>query len=120
MDQFSGVRPVRTDLEDAGIDWQDNGYGVLDFHSLRHSTASLMAASEVNPKTAQAIMRHSDINLTMSRYTHIFRGAESEAVESMPDFSSQGRQRQIATGTNGKPAEFSKSAYKPAYKKTLL
>ena len=72
---------VRADLEDAGIDWQDNGDGVLDFHSLRHSTASLLAASGVNPKTAQAIMRHSDINLTMSRYTHIFRGAESEAVE---------------------------------------
>ncbi len=108
---------VRADLEDAGIDWQDNGDGVIDFHSLRHSTASLLAASGVNPKTAQAIMRHSDINLTMSRYTHIFRGAESEAVESMPDFSSQGRQRQVATGTDGKPAELSKNAYKPAYKK---
>jgi len=30
----------------------------------------------------------------------------------MPDFSSQGRQRQSATGTDGKPAEPSKSAYK--------
>jgi len=108
---------IRADLEDAGIDLQDNGDGVIDFHSLRHSTASLLAASGVNPKTAQAIMRHSDINLTMSRYTHIFRGAESEAVESMPDFSSQGRQRQVATGTYSKPAELSKSAYKPAYKK---
>ncbi len=108
---------VRADLEDAKIDWQDNSDGVLDFHSLRHSTASLLAASGVNPKTAQAIMRHSDINLTMSRYTHIFRGAESEAVESMPDFSSQGRQRQVATGTDDKPVELHKSAYKPAYKK---
>ena len=103
---------VRADLEDAGIDWQDNGDGVLDFHSLRYSTASLLAASGVNPKTAQAIMRHSDINLTMSRYTHVFRGAESEAVESLPDFSSQGRQRQAATGTDGKPIELHKSAYK--------
>jgi len=105
---------VRADLEDAGIDWQDNGDGVIDFHSLRHSTASLLAASGVNPKTAQAIMRHSDINLTMSRYTHVFRGAESEAVESMPDFSSQGRHRQVATGTDDLPVD---GAYKPAYKK---
>ena len=108
---------LRADLESAGIDWQDDGDGVIDFHSLRHCTASLLAASGVNPKTAQAIMRHSDINLTMSRYSHVFRGAESEAVESLPDFSSQGRQRQVATGTDGKPAELSKSAYKPAYKK---
>ena len=35
----------------------------------------------------------------------------------MPDFSSQGRQRQVATGTDGKSAELSKNAYKPAYKK---
>lgn len=103
---------VRADLEDAGIDWQDNGDGVLDFHSLRHSTASLLAASGVNPKTAQTIMRHSDINLTMSRYSHVFRGAESEAVESLPDFSSQGKHSQVATGTDGKPVELHKSAYK--------
>ncbi len=108
---------IRADLEDAGIDWQDNGDGVVDFHSLRHCTASLLAASGVNPKTAQAIMRHSDINLTMSRYSHVFRGAESEAVESMPDFSSRSCQSQLATGTDGKSAELSKSAYKPAYKK---
>ncbi len=109
---------IRADLVDAGIDWQDHGDGVIDFHSLRHSTASLLAASGVNPKTAQAIMRHSDINLTMSRYTHMFRGAESEAVESMPDFSSQGRQRQVATGTDGKPTELHKSAYKKLAKKS--
>ncbi len=109
---------IRADLEDAGIDWQDNGDGVLDFHSLRHTTASLLAASGVNPKTAQAIMRHSDINLTMNIYSHIFRGAESEAVESLPDFSSQGRQRQVATGTDGKPVEPHKSAYKKLAKKS--
>ncbi len=115
--KYSMADMIRADIEDAGIDLQDNGEGVIDFYSLRHSTASLLAASGVNPKTAQKIMRHSDINLTMSRYTHVFRGAESEAVESMPDFSSQGRQRQVATGTDGKPAEPPRNAYKPAYKK---
>jgi integrase len=65
---------IREDFRDAGINWQDDGDGVLDFHSLRHSTASLLAASGVHPKTAQDLMRHSDINLTMSRYTHTLRG----------------------------------------------
>ncbi len=53
----------------------------------------------------------------MSRYSHVFRGAESEAVESLPDFSSRGGQRQVATGTDGKPDNQAKNAYKPAYKK---
>ena len=49
-------------------------------------------------------MRHSDINLTMSRYTHIFRGQESEAVAKLPDLSlpSSEQQKAIATGTDGK------------------
>ncbi len=50
-------------------------------------------------------MRHSDINLTMSRYTHTYRGQESEAVEGLPDFSLPGQrgQKALATGTDGKP-----------------
>jgi hypothetical protein len=49
-------------------------------------------------------MRHSDINLTMSRYTHIFRGQESEAINKLPDlsFPSQEKQKSAATGTDGK------------------
>ena len=54
------------------------------------------------------------------RYSRLFRGAESKAVESLPDFSSQGRQRQVATGTDGKPAELQKSAYKKLTKKPTL
>jgi hypothetical protein len=58
-----------------------------DFHTLRHTTGSLLAASGTHPKVAQSIMRHSDINLTMSRYSHIFHGQDSEAVEKLPDLS---------------------------------
>ena len=52
-------------------------------------------------------MRHSDINLTMSRYTHIFRGQESKAVESLPVIwspSAESREA-VATGTDGDSAE---------------
>jgi hypothetical protein len=62
-------------------------------------------------------MRHSDINLTMNRYSHVFRGAESKAVGSLPDFTSQGKQSQIATGTDGKLVELPKGAYKKLTKK---
>ena len=88
--------------------------GKLDFHALRHTFGSLLAASGVHPKTAQELMRHSDINLTMSRYTHVFRGQESQAVAKLPDFSAPLTSQQKLTGTDCRPIE---SAYKPAYKK---
>jgi len=69
---------------------------------LRHTTASLLAASGVHPKTAQEIMRHSDINLTLSHYTHVLRGQEAEAVSNLPDLGapSAESQRAVRTGTD--------------------
>ncbi len=93
---------LQADLADAGIPYILDGL-YFDFHSLRHQTGTLLAASGVHPKVAQKIMRHSDINLTMSRYTHIFSGQESEAIAKLPDFSepSKQKQRAISTGTDG-------------------
>jgi integrase len=65
---------IRADLAEAGIGYTDPAGRFRDFHALRHTTGSWLAANGVHPKVAQAIMRHSDINLTMSRYTHLFRG----------------------------------------------
>ncbi len=92
----------RADLAAAGIDYIDATGRYADFHALRHTTGSLLAASGAHPKTAQSLMRHSDINLTMSRYTHIFRGQESEAVANLPDLSLPSNQAQAnkKTGTD--------------------
>ena len=30
-------------------------------------------------------MRRADINLTLSRYTHLFRGQETKAINALPD-----------------------------------
>lgn len=78
------ARMMRTDLEDAKITIHEDR-GTVGFHSLRHTFGSMLAASGVHPKTAQQLMRHSDINLTMSRYTHVFRGQETQAINSLPD-----------------------------------
>jgi integrase len=93
---------LKADLADAGIPYVDDSGRYADFHSLRHSTGSLLAAAGVHPKIVQAIMRHSDINLTMSRYTHIFRGQESQAVAKLPDFSLPNKPNQdsLSTGTD--------------------
>jgi integrase len=110
-------RALVIDLADAGIEYVDDSGRFFDFHALRGQCVSLLAATGAHPKTAQTILRHSDVNLTLNAYTHILRGQESEAVENLPDLSFTGGQSQKATGTDGGPVGEDKSAYKPAYKK---
>lgn len=57
---------------------------VLDFHSLRHTTATWLAASGAQPKAIQAIMRHSDITTTMNTYGHLLPGQEADTVARLP------------------------------------
>ncbi len=95
------AKMLRADLAEAGIPYVDDGF-FFDFHAQRHQTGTLLAASGTHPKVAQSIMRHSDINLTMSRYTHTLTGQEAKAVESMPDLSMPSKQKAAATGTDGK------------------
>jgi len=93
---------LRADLEAAGIPYVDESGRYFDFHALRGETGTLLAAANVSPKLAQTIMRHSDINLTMSRYTHTLAGQEAQAVESLPDLSLPSRQKKagLRTGTD--------------------
>ncbi len=91
---------LRVDLGPAGIEYVDDAGRFADFHSLRHTTGSLLAASGAHPKVAQLILRHSDINLTMLRYTHVLRGQESEAINNLPDLSAPPQGQQKATGTD--------------------
>lgn len=93
---------LQADLKAADISYVDDAGRYVDFHSLRHTTGSLLAASGVHPKVAQQIMRHGDINLTMSRYTHVFSGQESEAIARLPDLSAPSSGKQRATGTDPK------------------
>ncbi len=92
---------IKLDYRAAGIDLDDNGSGRLVFHSLRHTFGTMLAAVGVHPKVAQDLMRHSDINLTMSRYTHTLKGQQAAAIESLPDFGRDDPNIQKATGTDG-------------------
>jgi len=97
---------LRKDLGAAEIDPEDEGKGRVDFHGLRHCFGSLLAASGVHPKIAQDLMRHSDINLTMSRYTHTLLGQSAKAVEALPDFYSiQAKAEAKRTGTDDGPVD---------------
>ena len=106
------AKMIEADLAAAGIAYTDAQGRYRDFHALRHTTGSWLAANGVHPKIAQAIMRHSTIDLTMSRYTHILRGQEAAAVAKLPDLSAPDRQEQKATGTDDGPVEMPSEAPK--------
>jgi integrase len=63
------VKTLDRDLAAAGIAKRDDRGRTLDVHALRHSFGSLLSAGGVAPRTAQAAMRHSSIDLTMNVYT---------------------------------------------------
>jgi integrase len=100
---------IRGDLEAAGIPYVDEAGLFADFHALRHSFVSMLAAGNVSPAMAQRLARHSDINLTMSRYTHTVFTDEATALSALPQFPSvtnpttTGRAALRATGTDGAP-----------------
>jgi len=73
--------------------------GLIDFHSLRHTFGTMLAKSGAHPKTAQALMRHSTIALTMDRYTHSIREAETAAIADLPAFPAI-METMLATGTD--------------------
>eukprot|EP00913_Durusdinium_trenchii_P010915 g10244.t1 len=79
---------LQKDLKAADIDYVDDAGLYADFHSLRHSFVSMLAQGNVHPKLAQKLARHSDINLTMSRYSHTLLADEAQALDSLPAFPS--------------------------------
>jgi integrase len=40
------------------------------FHNLRHSLASFLVRAKTDPKTVQALLRHSDVRTTLQLYAH--------------------------------------------------
>ncbi|MFC1652744.1 tyrosine-type recombinase/integrase [Planctomycetota bacterium] len=89
---------IKRDLADAGIEYRDQQGRFRDFHSLRSTTASWLVACGVDPKTAQVIMRHCSINLTMSVYAKALGGSEAKAVAALPDLSEEGHHTHVQAG----------------------
>jgi integrase len=87
----------------------DDAGRYADFHALRHTFISNLAAGGVHPKTAQRLARHSTITLTMDRYTHLRRDDLADALKTLPDLNSPRRQVAVATGTYGESPEKSLS-----------
>jgi hypothetical protein len=75
---------IRIDLTAADVEYEDDRGRVVDFHALRHTFISNLARAGVHPRNAQALARHSTIDLTMNVYTHVDLADLASDVESLP------------------------------------
>jgi len=95
------VRILDRDLRLAGIPKVDERGRTVDVHSLRHTFGTLLSVAGVAPRTAQAAMRHSSIDLTMNVYTDPKLLDVAGAMESLPMLSlSASAESAKATGTD--------------------
>ena len=91
------VDRLRKDLEAAGIPYQDELGRYLDVHALRHTTATRHARAGTAPRVAQALMRHSSLELTMKVYTDPKLLNERAAADALPSVKPK-RSREAASG----------------------
>ena len=112
------VRILDRDMKAAGIEKRDERGRTVDVHALRHSFGTLLSKGGVSPRTAQAAMRHSDINLTMNTYTDPRLLDVAGAMDALPLLPLDGicGQPEVvkATGTY----DLSSSQFAPAFAPT--
>ena len=89
-------------LAAAGIPYVDEQGRRFDIHALRHEYGTLLSKAGVAPREAMALMRHTDMRLTMNVYTDPRIFDLSAAVEKLPTLTADApdSQKQIATGTD--------------------
>ena len=97
------LRILDRDLAFAGIPKKDERGRTVDIHALRHTFGTHLSRAGVAPRTAQAAMRHSKIDLTMNVYTDPKLLDVHGAIESLPSLSLDGTttETETATGTDG-------------------
>jgi integrase len=103
---FADMMPTpdefRADLALAGI--KHTHERRVDFHSLRHTFATLLSVHGVSPRVAMEAMRHSDMRLTMKTYTDPDLLPTAEAIDKLPDFGTDDpAPENIDTAEDGAP-----------------
>ena len=57
------------------------GLPVIRFHDLRHTSATMLLAAGVHPKIVQERLGHSDIAMTLDRYSHVTSDMQQVAAD---------------------------------------
>ena len=81
------LRILNRDLKLAGIPKTDDRGRTVDIHAMRHTFGTHLSKGGVAPRTAQAAMRHSNIDLTMNVYTDPRLLDVHGALDSLPMLS---------------------------------
>jgi integrase len=76
----SGSTALTTAIERAGL--TDEGFTI---HSLRNTFATTLADKGVHPSTAQKMLGHSDIRMTLAIYTHATDGMQDAATAALEE-----------------------------------
>jgi len=79
------LKAFNKDLEFAGIEKKDDIGRVIHLHALRHSFTSLLARQGVHPHVLKRLARHARVDTTMNFYTHILRGDDVLAIQSLQE-----------------------------------
>jgi integrase len=85
---------------------EDASGDVLDFHALRHTFCTNLAASNASPKLLMELARHSTPALTLGRYAHVRLSDAHNAVNALPRLGDPRQPERLrATGTDGRAAQ---------------
>jgi integrase len=57
----------------------------IRFHDLRHTSATLMLANGEHPKIVQERLGHSDISMTLNRYSHVTMDMQRDAADRLAE-----------------------------------
>jgi hypothetical protein len=99
------VRAFDRDIAVADIPKRDERGRTLDVHALRHTFGTHLSKGGVAPRTTQAVMRHSVLELTMNTYTDPKLLDVAGALDVFPELPLDDRphtERQQATETDGR------------------
>ena len=110
------IKILNRDILAAGIAKRDERGRTVDVHALRHSFGTLLSKGGVAPRTAQAAMRHSKLELTMGVYTDPKLLDVAGAMDSLPSLSLRETRPEVlkATGTY----DLGDSQFAPAFAPT--
>ena len=97
------IRILDRDLAAAGIPKRDDRGRTVDVHAMRHTFGTHLSKGGVSPRTAQAAMRHSKLDLTMNIYTDprlLDVAGAMDVLPRLPLDDSPNQARAKATGTD--------------------
>jgi hypothetical protein len=80
---YPGYKRFYADLKAADIQWEDQGDGPLDFHSLRVTYCTQLAPGTPSERVRMALLRHRDPNQTAKIYTDARMLPLKQAIEKL-------------------------------------